>query len=224
MSPFDIIKNHSRFLDYIAITIVLFGVFSFFNMRREARPNVDMYTVYVSLFYPGASPSDMEELVIDPIEEKIIEIDGIEEFQSVSSFSRGNIMIKIDSEFPKPQEVIDEIRREVPQVKELPEKLEAPIITEIKTKNIPVIDIALYGDLPADEMHHEVQKLKDFLRLLPGVQSVTSAGSSDLQFKILTQPEKLDENDITLMELIQKFKRMDKKKTRRIGKKQKKIC
>lgn len=214
MNPFDVLKKQPRFFDYIAISILVFGIFAFLNMRREARPNVNLREVYVSLFYPGASPSDVEQLVIDPIEEKIQEIDGVEEFQSTSSSSRGSIVIKIDNEFPEPQDVIEEIRREILQTKGLPDSLETPLIIELKTQNIPVLKLALYGDLSSFEMHKEVEKLKDFLRPLPGVQSVVEENSydSNLQFKILAKPEKLDENDITLMEIITSLREWTKKR------------
>ena len=88
----------------------------------------------------GASPSDIEELVIDPIEDKISEVDGVEEFRSVSYVGAGSIAIVIDDSYPNPEKIVDEVRRKISEVKNLPADVEDPVIREIKADNIPVLN------------------------------------------------------------------------------------
>ena len=81
-----------------------------------------------------------------------------------------------------------------------------PIIREIKAKNIPVIRLALFGDLDPLDLKWEVERLKNFIRSQPGVQSVDDSDFEDLQIKILVHPEKLDANDLTLIEIISQLR------------------
>ena len=57
------------------IALAVFGVISYHKLGRSLNPNVTFPVVVVSASYPGASPAEMERLVIKPIEDQI---DGIE--------------------------------------------------------------------------------------------------------------------------------------------------
>ena len=188
------------------------GVLSLASIQREARPNVNFNRVAVSAFYPGASPADIEELVIDPIEEKIDGVDGVEEYRSVSFNGAGAISVKIDDEYPNPDEVIDELRRQIGQVSDLPDVVDDPVISEIKAENIPVLRMALFGNIDPLQFKLEVEKMRDYIKTLDGVQSVSYEGIEDLQLKIKTDPNKLSEYDMTLVEIISGLRSWSKQK------------
>ncbi len=212
MSFFRFLIDKSLFVHYLTILIVALGVLTLFSVQREARPNVNFNRVAVSAFYPGASPADIEELVIDPIEERIDSVDGVEEYRSVSFTGAGAISVKIDDDYPNPKEVVDELRRQIGQVRDLPDVVEDPVITEIKAENIPVLRLALYGQAEPLRFKLEVEKLRDFIKTFDGIQSVNYEGIEDLQLKIQTQPEQLDRFDMTLVEVINGLNQWSKQK------------
>lgn len=205
MKFLEFLQKNKLFVHYLSIITIILGGFIMFNMQREARPNVNFNRVVISVAYPGASPNDIEELVIDPIEEKIAEVDGIEEYRSVSYVGAGSISVTIDDAYPNPSEIIDELRRKISEVNDLPDDAKDPFITEIKASNIPVLNIAMYGKIDAFDLKMEAEKFKDFLQQQVGVQSVDYSGIGDLQIKIKADPAKLDKYDITLTEILQKL-------------------
>ncbi len=202
MKIFEWVLKNSLFIHYITIIIIIVGAISVFKMQREARPNVNFNRVNIVAVYPGASPTDIEELVIDPIEDKVSEVDGVEEFRSVSFQGAGSISVKIDDDYPDVSKVTDEIRRKVLEVRNLPTEVENPIVSEVKAINIPILGMALYGELEPFQMKLEVEKIKDFIKKIPGVQSVSYIGLEDLQLKVMAHPKKLNQFDITLLEMI----------------------
>ncbi len=209
---FSWLSDNTLFVHYLTIVIFMVGIYSFTKVQREARPNVDFNRVAISAVYPGASPQDIEELVVDPIEEKIEEVDGVEEYRSVSFNGAGSISVKIDDEYPEPRIVVDELRRKISEVNDLPQNVEDPLVTEIKASNIPVIRIALYGEATPYNFKLELEKLKDLLKRVPGVQSVDDANLQELQLKVLTSPEKLNQYDITLIEMISSLSQWSRQK------------
>ena len=212
MKFLEFLQKNKLFVHYLTVITIIVGAFVMYNMQREARPNVDFNRVAVSVAYPGASPNDIEELVIDPIEEKIAEVDGIEEYRSVSYVGAGSISVVIDDTYPNPTEIIDELRRKISEVNDLPQEVDDPMVTEIKAINIPVLNIAMYGDVSAFDFKMEAEKFKDFLQLQEGVQSVDYSGIGDLQIKIKADPKKLDRFDITLGEVLEKLSTWAKQK------------
>ncbi len=212
MKFLEFLQKNKLFIHYLTIVTIIVGAFVMFNMQREARPNVDFNRVAIAAVYPGASPNDIEELVIDPIEEKIAEVDGIEEYRSVSYVGAGSISVTIDDTYPNPSEIVDELRRKISEVNDLPQEVDDPVVTEIKAINIPVLNIAMYGDASAFDFKMEAEKFKDFLQLQEGVQSVDYSGIGDLQIKIKADPKKLDKYDITLAEILSKLSSWAKQK------------
>jgi multidrug efflux pump subunit AcrB len=212
MNVLEFFQKHKLFIHYLTVVIVIAGIAVLFRMQREARPNVNFNRVNISVAYPGSSPSDIEELVIDPIEEKISEVDGVEEYKSISYVGAGSISVKIDESYPNPQEIVDEVRRKVSEVMDLPQVVEDPTVTEAKATNIPVLNLALYGNVEPSVLKIETEKLKDFLSLQEGVQSVDYSGISDLQIQVKADPVKLDKYDITLDEIHNKLANWSKQK------------
>ncbi|MGB0454260.1 MAG: efflux RND transporter permease subunit [Bacteriovoracaceae bacterium] len=212
MRLFRFFLNQKLFVHYITIVIVILGFMTLNVIQREARPNVNFNRVVISVGYPGAAPSDIEELVIDPIEEKINEVDGIEEYRSVSYSGAGIISIVIDEEHPDLDQVVDDIRRKVAEVNDLPDEVNDPFVSEIKAENIPVLRLALYGDAKPFDLKIEVEKLRDYVKTFDGVQSVSYAGLEDLQLKVLTNPDKLNTYDVTLIEIISRLREWAKQR------------
>lgn len=206
------VQKNKLFIHYLTVMVIIAGVIVGFNIQREARPNVNFNRVAITAAYPGASPSDIEELVIDPIEEKISEVDGIEEFRSVSFVGAGQISVVIDDSYPNPAEIVDEVRRKVSEVNDLPAEVEDPVVTEIKADNIPVLNLAMYGEVDAFTFKLETEKIRDFLKLQPGVQKVDYSGIADLQLKIIARPDRLDQFDITLDEIYSRIRSWAKQK------------
>lgn len=61
----------------LTVLIIVTGVFTLFTIRRDIWPNVQFNLTTVSTFLGGASPEQVEKLVINPVEEALREVDGI---------------------------------------------------------------------------------------------------------------------------------------------------
>jgi len=66
-----------------------------FSMKKAFFPERPSRMLYVTLYYPGASPVEMEEGVTSRIEEAVRAIPGIYEINSVSSENSSRVTIEI---------------------------------------------------------------------------------------------------------------------------------
>ena len=64
--------------------LVVFGVVALFQLDTDEYPEIDAPVVVVAIPYPGASPDVVEREVIDPVEEAISGISGIDRMRSNS--------------------------------------------------------------------------------------------------------------------------------------------
>ena len=113
-----------------AIAIVLmFGLFSIFTMKRSFFPELEPTQIYVSVFYPGASPTEMEEGVTIKVEQAVKGLSGIEEINSTSSenFSQVTIKAYTDTDI---DELLGKIENSVNSINSFPQGAERPIVNK----------------------------------------------------------------------------------------------
>ena len=77
----------------ILLSLLIMGYQGYNRLLLDSFPKVDFPFVTISVFFPGASPEDVEELVIKPIEDAVATISGIDELNSTAVEGVGNVTI-----------------------------------------------------------------------------------------------------------------------------------
>ena len=108
------LKNY-QFSLVLVILLVLFGLVSFATMPRSEDPQVTPAASSVIVVYPGASPTDMENLVIDPLEEKLNELDNIKRLTSRAQDGLAVLQIEFVTG-ADPDEKYSEVQQQVNRV------------------------------------------------------------------------------------------------------------
>ncbi len=132
-------KIIERFVEFpvyanLIIAVVLFaGGLSLANMKKSFFPETESRFISVSVFYPGASPVEMEEGVTSRIEEAVRGIIGIKEITSTSVENMSSISIETTGEYPI-NEVLQEVKNAVDGVSSLPTAAERPIVSKRRSR------------------------------------------------------------------------------------------
>ena len=77
------VRNRVTTVMFVLVFVVL-GFFSYSNLMIEKSPKIDFPIVTVSVVYPGATPLEVETLVVKKIEDAIAEISEIKKVKSQS--------------------------------------------------------------------------------------------------------------------------------------------
>ena len=181
---------------------MILGGLASFALHKEARPNVNFNVISISVSYPNSTPQDVEQLVVQPIEEKLDNISGIKKYQSSSFAGLGNIAVKVDPNYKDKDKVVDEIRRLIEQIDVFPDNVSTPIIREVKAEHIPILTLAVSGNIPYLDLRKEVDLLKDKISALPAISEIMLEGYYDLQFHINADLDALDKNLISVEQII----------------------
>ena len=75
------------------ILVVVFGMMFGSQLQMALMPTMEMPMAVVMTTYVGATPSDIEELVTDPLESAIMSVSGVDEIESTSAENVSTIMI-----------------------------------------------------------------------------------------------------------------------------------
>ncbi|NQT74942.1 MAG: efflux RND transporter permease subunit, partial [Candidatus Omnitrophica bacterium] len=196
--------NQSLFVNLVSILIIIFGLVVVFGMNREVFPNVDFDIVSVTTAYPGATPLDIEKLVTVPIEKELKEVDGIKEIKSSSTSGVSFITIKLDPDEQDKKKVVNDIQSAVDKTKDLPKDIyEDPVVTEISSKQYPVIEVSLSGNMSEKKLQHYAVGLEDLLEDIKGVARVRKSGYRDREIQVHVDPEKMREQYVSFDEIEQ---------------------
>ncbi len=165
----------------------------------EMFPTIDLGIVTVTTFKPGASPEDVELSITVPLEEEILEVDGIRKLYSSSMEGISVITVRMDPDAEDPSEVLGDIQEAVDRGKaDLPDSLlHDPVVEELSTRKVPVVEVYVTGAAPESSLRAASVQLANGLRELSGVAGVEKLGYRDREVKIFVDPIRMQHLALT---------------------------
>src|ERR1041384_3339223 len=82
------------FATMLVMSLVVLGIFAFRDLGVDLFPKADPATVTVTVMLPGASPAEMATAVVEPLEEALSSISGIDEMLA-QRISEGRAQVTI---------------------------------------------------------------------------------------------------------------------------------
>ncbi|WP_417735388.1 efflux RND transporter permease subunit [Rosistilla oblonga] len=139
------VKN-SQAMNVIMLGTLVLGAWSLANLRREFWPDFELYVLTVSVEYPGASPDEIEEGILEKIEEATRTVDGIDEMTSAATEGLGSVTFELESDATQmdAQRVLTEVTTLINQIPSFPELAERPDI-RLRTNFVTAIRVAVMG-------------------------------------------------------------------------------
>lgn len=195
--------NNFRIATLLTIVIVISGILNLISMKREAFPNVNFAQATITTYYPGATPEDVEVLITKKIEDALRGNSGIKQLTSVSQEGFSEVKIKVDLDNVDAVQEMTEIQREVDRISDLPNDLpEAPKFTEIKTEQMPILEISVLGDVDYDRLRDIADDLEDSIEITEGVSGINKIGYLQKELKLLLEPDKMASQHVSFDEVI----------------------
>ena len=187
------------------LMIVVFGIVALTQLDTDEYPEIDAPVVVVAVPYPGASPDIVEREVVDPIEEAISGISGIDRMRSSSLDSFANIVVEFD--FSKdPKVATQEIRDKISAIRnDLPTEMEEPILTQFDPADRPIVSLTLSspGLTGAELTRMADPDITRRLRGISGVATVNLVGAIERELVVEIRPRDLEATGVSVGQLVQ---------------------
>ncbi len=200
-SIIDYLVHRGLVVNLISISILLMGAVAILSINREAFPNVNLDVIQVDAFYPGATPVEIERLVITPIERELKSLTGIDKMISVSFPGSGRIRLELNPYATNRERLVSDVQLAVGRA-ELPIDLpNDPVVTEVDGTVFPVIRLAISAPLSKLEMKRLGDKIEDDLLSQKGIAKVILQGDRKAEIRIVVDPEKMRQQRISVGEV-----------------------
>ncbi len=202
----NIVQLHLRHRFFVivgAILISLYGSWMAIQLPVDVFPDINRPYVTVLVEAHGYAPTDVERLVVFPIESSMSGAPGVESVRSTSGIGVG--LITVNFEWGRDIYLCRQIVQERLQVarEQLPEGIH-PILAPVAAVTGEIMRVGLTSDGSVDPV--ELRSIADWelrLRLLSvkGVTQVMPIGGGVKQYEVLVDPKRMAQYGIRISEV-----------------------
>ncbi|MBN7811960.1 efflux RND transporter permease subunit [Algoriphagus sp. H41] len=196
------VKNYQFTLVIFLMTVAV-GLTTFFTMPRSEDPVIEAPQFPVIVIYPGASPEDMEELVVDPLEEVIYGLENIKRVKT--EIQDGVAVLFVEYNYEEDvNEKYQELVREVNTLRpELPEDIFSIKINKVRPSDVNILQIALISENASrDNLKDYSERLQDELEKITELKKVELFGLPEQIVRVDLKLDKIAEMNIPLFAII----------------------
>lgn len=188
----------------LTLAIVVLGARGLSILKKESIPPVDFARAAITTVYSGSSSKEVEELITDKIEEKLMSIDGFKDVVSTSQGGYSTISISIDIDKFDSDKVITETYQALQQVKGLPlEVLDPPQLTHFKAETSnPIMNLNIIGPDNNRKRDELVFQLKTQLESIKGISRIELSGYRERELQVLLNPDQMVRHHISSADII----------------------
>jgi len=183
----------------LMVIIVLVGLLSLTSIRKEMFPTTQINMVSISVAFPGASPTEVEEGVCLKVEQALSGINGIDKTTCTAAENIATIVIEVDDAYELGT-VTNDIKNKVDGINSFPEQVEKPIISQLDA-TFQAIYVSVFGDVTAKELRKFAFDVRDEIIDIPGISSVKVEGARDLEVSIEVSEKTLQKYKLTFDEI-----------------------
>jgi multidrug efflux pump len=181
--------------------LLIGGGVAYQSMPKESFPSIDIPYFYVSVSQSGISPTDAVKLLGKPVEDRLNNVDGLENITTTASQGHVSVFLEFSVDTDKDQALSDIRAKLDGVVSELPADADEPSINEISFTDRPVLSVAIYGDVPERTLIAKANELKDVLDDIGDVQTVEVRGTRDEVLEVRIDQLHLEAYDLTAGQL-----------------------
>ena len=157
------------------LTFFIFGTLGILSMKSSFFPLTDSHNISISVFYPGASPQEMEEGIVLKIEDNLKGIVGIDRVTSVSRENSASINVEVQTD-KDIDVVLSDVKNAVDRVPSFPSGMEPPVIAKIEMI-LPTINFSISGDqMSLATLKQYARDIENDLLAMDGISQVKLSG------------------------------------------------
>lgn len=194
-------KNLAKFSVDRAITIfmaviivIVFGIVSYTNLTTDLFPSMNIpYSVVVTT-YPGASPTEVEDVVTNPLEDALATTTNVKELTSMSQENFSLVILEFNSDTNMDSAII-EMRETLDMTTAgMPDMVGNPMIIKLNPDMMPIMQLSVSkGDLDQRDLTEYVfDTVVPQLEKVSGVASVSVSGAYESEVQVVIKESVLD--------------------------------
>ena len=204
---FEAIVRNGILTTVAALIVSVLGILAALRVPVQMIPDLDVRTVSVETRWPGATPQDVEKEILIEQEEYLRSLPNLQRLESTAS--TGSAVIELDFPFGTDMtQTLIRVNNALNQVPAYPENVDEPRVFASSFSANAFMYFAI-SPLPGNPRGLDMDMLRDFvddnvrtrLASVPGVSAIGIGGGAERQIRILLDPERLVDRQLTISDV-----------------------
>lgn len=184
------------------IASLMAGAAALIATPREEEPQIVVPVVDVLINFPGASASEVENLVTINLERKLWEIDGVEHVYSASSPGAAVVTVRFFVGQPREDSLIKTHSKIMSYVDQVPPGVAGWVIRPVEIDDIPMVTFSLYSALASDfQLRRVADEILHRIQRIPDTGKAYVVGGRKRQVRVLLDPEKMAARHVAVLDM-----------------------
>jgi len=191
--------NNSRLTILGILALIIVGVATYLSYPSAEDPTITIREVNIIATHSGMNALQVEELITEPLENAMREVEGVDEITSTSKDGYSKVRVVIGDWVQNLTPVFQKIRNKASDTRpDLPADTIGPLVYDEQGLTA-VATVALWADgFNLAEMHDVADDVRDKIYTLDGVKKVELFGVQEEQIYLEFQPAKLAQYGVSM--------------------------
>ena len=190
----------------LAFAIIVLGYLSLEVMPREEDPQIQVSGGSIMVGIPGATPKEIENVIIKPLERRIREIKGVEDVYGTAMNNAGMLNIQYYIGQDRESSNLKLYDKVMQHMDKLPKGTVPPLVRPFDIDiDIPILTVAFYKNsekkIDNIKLYKSIREIQQDINALDNVAKTTLKGVKKPQFNVLVDLHKLSAYHISLGEV-----------------------
>ena len=203
MGLVDFSVRRYQFTVVVFLMLSALGVSSLFSIAKAEDPTFPYPNFSVVAVYPGSSPSDIEKLIVDPIETKLKALDDVKTLKTEISDGLAVIAIEFVAGTDADKKY-DDVLRELNALRaDLPGDLASLKVEKFNAADVNILQVALVSQTASyRELAEQADRLRKRLENQPGVKEAKRWAFPSQEVRVSLDLERLQALGVTPLQVI----------------------
>ncbi|TVL22861.1 multidrug transporter AcrB [Shewanella xiamenensis] len=200
--------QNSAITPLLALLGLLLGLFAILVTPKEEEPQIDVTFADVFIPFPGATPTEVENLLTLPAEQVISEIKGIDTLYSFSQPDGAMIIVIFKVGVTRNDAIVSLYNQIYSNMDKLPQGagVGEPLIKPRGIDDVPIVSLTLWSkdkQVSAEQLTHVAQGLETEIKRIPGTREIYTVGQHEIVANVRIDPAKMNSFNLTYDKLRQ---------------------
>lgn len=191
----------------LVIAFMLLGLFSIMFIPREEEPQIKVPMADIMIGYPGASPKEVENSVILPMEKIISNVQGVEDVYSTSMNGMGMVTVQFYVGQDVERSLVKLYNELMKNMDRMPQGATMPLVKTRSIDDVPVLAFTLWSDTMSNfQIRQVAEVVASEIKKIPDVAQTKVTGGQSREVKIELDKDKMAESHIDFTSVVQSLK------------------
>ncbi|MBL4773482.1 MAG: efflux RND transporter permease subunit, partial [Alcanivoracaceae bacterium] len=206
MNLIKLLVHQKRLILTTAILFALAGIFAWFNMNRQEDPFFPYRNGFVLTQYPGVSVEDIENLVLEPLEQEISQVEEVNEIRGIARAGFAQVTIKMKEYIYDTDTAWNHVREAIERAQaKFPQGVGTPLLDD-RIIDTPLVVYAISGSNDIMHMRWVAEEIKRKLLTVPELSKIKFYSQAEEEIAIEPNVETLKQLGLNAEYIVQQIR------------------